>query len=195
MRRFNVNQNHSNSRLFESWRPRQLPSRSLRIAKFLEKVLEFCSSTFGDHGASDPPGTPDRTGASGRIPPRQNFRVLNLLLVVSPQRSPSAGSRSVSGVSCAVLIRTVSVDPARASVRYIRSVVAIIASLERTPLVVGWFAADGGDGSDDFCRHCEARSGCRAMSSSWRRFDCDEITCAGAGEAPERASQQQRQSV
>ena len=60
-----------------------------------------------------PLASPDRAGASGRITPRQNFRALNLLLVVTPQRSPNAGSRSVSGVACAVLIRTVWADSAR----------------------------------------------------------------------------------
>ena len=54
-----------------------------------------------------PLASPDRTGASGRITPRQNFRALNLLLVVTPQCSPNAGSRSVSGVARAVFIRTV----------------------------------------------------------------------------------------
>ena len=43
----------------------------------------------------------------------QNFRALNLLPVVTPQRSPYAGSRSVPGATCAVLIRTVCADPAR----------------------------------------------------------------------------------
>ena len=60
-----------------------------------------------------PLAAPDRAGASGRITPRQNFRALNLLLVVTPQRSPNAGSRSVSGVAWAVLIRTVCADSAR----------------------------------------------------------------------------------
>ena len=50
-----------------------------------------------------PLAPPDRTGAGGRITPRQNFRALNLLLVVSPQRSPDAGSRSVSGVAWTVV--------------------------------------------------------------------------------------------
>ena len=46
-----------------------------------------------------PLAAPDRAGAGGRNPPRQNFSALNLL-VVTPQRN--AGSRSVSGVACAV---------------------------------------------------------------------------------------------
>ena len=60
-----------------------------------------------------PLAPPDRAGAGGRITPRQNFRALNLLLVVTPRRPPNAGSRSVSGVACAVLIRTVCADSAR----------------------------------------------------------------------------------
>ena len=36
-----------------------------------------------------PLAAPDRAGAGGRITPRQNFRTLNLLLVVTPQRSPT----------------------------------------------------------------------------------------------------------
>ena len=60
-----------------------------------------------------PLASPDRAGASGRITPRQNFRALNLLPVVTPQRSPNAGSRSVLGVACAALIRTVSADSAQ----------------------------------------------------------------------------------
>ena len=96
--------------------PAHCRSRSLRVSQSFFRT--GASLPFGwswdrrlDMKTARLPNRPlaalDRAGAGGRNPPRQNFRALNLLLVVTPQRSPNAGSRSVSGVARAVFIRTV----------------------------------------------------------------------------------------
>ena len=78
-------------------------------------------STCGDHSTlTRPLAPPDRAGASGRITPRQNFRALNLLLVVTPQRLTERRlAVSFRGGLC-VLIRTVCAD-FELPVRYFRS--------------------------------------------------------------------------
>ena len=81
------------SREWASGRFRALRDRTQALPR---KQFDYLSRISRHSSAPTRPlAAPDRTGAGGRITPRQNFRALNLLLVVTPQRSPNAGSRSV----------------------------------------------------------------------------------------------------
>ena len=98
------------SREWASGRFRALRDRTQALPReqfdYLSRISRHSSAP------TRPLAPPDRAGASGRITPRQNFCALNLLLVVTPRRSPNAGSRSVFG-GLAVLVRTVRADSAR----------------------------------------------------------------------------------
>ena len=94
--------------------------KSTGLAKLLQNsrsvpwLVLGSAARHGDHSTSDPPpGIPRSSWRRRTHNPPPKFSCFELTTGRDAQRSPNAGSRSVSGVACAVLIRTVCADSAR----------------------------------------------------------------------------------